>query len=642
METALQIIFAFIALGILVFIHEFGHYWMALKVKMHVEVFSIGFGRPIKSWTRNGVKWQIGWLPFGGYVKIAGADLGKNANNDVPGSYFGAKPFDRLKVAIAGPLANLILAFLIFLVIWISGGREKSFSEFTHYIGWVDTNSKLYEEGVRPGDLLKSYDGYTYEGIKDLLYASLFSDEPISIKGYKINELDFEKTPFDYTVKPYPLFGGIDGLRTYGISSPASFLIYNKYPNGQENPITPGSPMQNSGIEYKDRIVWADGSLVFSLEDLSFIINEPRVLLSIERGDSRFFTRVPRLLLSELRLNSDLKEELSDWQYLAKIKGKLTSLYFIPFNMNADAIIDSQIPYIDSEVKNRFSKPAYSSVDIPLQKGDKIVAVGRNPVSSASDFLKFMQTKQVSIIVQDNFKEEKNPSWKGSDAYFIQAPLVHNIQEMAKLLANGSPITTYKDLRVLNPVTPKTLQNFDLSEEQKAQYASLLLQEKKRIDEIADPEKRALELKNYETDLKTLKLGISLQDMRVNYNPGPFTLFANVFTETWHTLVALISGYINPKMLSGPVGIVRVIQHGWSVSINEALFWIAAISINLGFLNLLPIPVLDGGYIVISLFEMITGKKVKPKTLERLIIPFVILLIGFLVFVTYFDLIRLL
>jgi len=76
------------------------------------------------------------------------------------------------------------------------------------------------------------------------------------------------------------------------------------------------------------------------------------------------------------------------------------------------------------------------------------------------------------------------------------------------------------------------------------------------------------------------------------------------------------------------------------LGIKEAIFWLGAISLNLGILNLLPIPVLDGGSIVLSFLEMITGRKLHPKTLERLILPFAFLLIAFFIFLTYQDLSR--
>ena len=92
--------------------------------------------------------------------------------------------------------------------------------------------------------------------------------------------------------------------------------------------------------------------------------------------------------------------------------------------------------------------------------------------------------------------------------------------------------------------------------------------------------------------------------------------------------------------MSGPIGIVQVVHDNSMVSLKEALFWLGAISLNLGVLNLLPLPVLDGGSICFALYEMITGQRLKTKTLEKFIIPFAILLIGFFIFLTYHDLAR--
>ena len=86
---------------------------------------------------------------------------------------------------------------------------------------------------------------------------------------------------------------------------------------------------------------------------------------------------------------------------------------------------------------------------------------------------------------------------------------------------------------------------------------------------------------------------------------------------------------------------VQVMHYSWSVGVKEAIFWMAVISLNLGVLNFLPIPVLDGGHICFSLWEAITGKPIKAKTMERLIIPFVLLLIALFVYLTFNDISRL-
>ncbi len=132
-------ILALVGLGVLIFVHELAHYFMALRVGMKVEVFSIGFGKPLIVWKWQGVKWQLAMLPFGGYVRIAGMETkGGVEPYKISGGFFAKTPFARIQVALAGPVANLVLGFLIFTLIWTCGGRIKSFSEHTNIVGWVD------------------------------------------------------------------------------------------------------------------------------------------------------------------------------------------------------------------------------------------------------------------------------------------------------------------------------------------------------------------------------------------------------------------------------------------------------------------------------------------------------------------------
>src|ERR1700720_3096977 len=107
----IYILLAIFGLSILIFIHELGHYFMARRLGMRVETFSIGFGKPIYSWMRDGVRWQIGWLLFGGYVKIAGMDTSDQRDlYAVEDGFFGKRPLDRIKVAFMGPFVNIVFA----------------------------------------------------------------------------------------------------------------------------------------------------------------------------------------------------------------------------------------------------------------------------------------------------------------------------------------------------------------------------------------------------------------------------------------------------------------------------------------------------------------------------------------------------
>ena len=226
---------------------------------------------------------------------------------------------------------------------------------------------------------------------------------------------------------------------------------------------------------------------------------------------------------------------------------------------------------------------------------------------------------------------EKKVLWKDEDTLFQKVVHWNEIQTIANSIGTPNPVKETEHLALLAPVIPKRSERLK----------SDLEQTREKIGEIKDPERRAQALHYLEESQNQLILDVIFQDEEVTFNPNPFALFGSIFTETWHTLKALILGYLHPKWISGPIGIVNVIHHGWSLGIGEALFWIGAISLNLGVFNLLPIPVLDGGYICISLWEMITRRRLKAKTIERLIIPFVVLLVAFLIFLTIQDISRL-
>ncbi len=639
----IHVVLAALGLGLLIFIHELGHYWMARKQGMTVEVFSIGFGKPLYTWMCQGVKWQFCWLPFGGYVRIAGMEKrGALEPHQIPDGFFGKKPLARIKVAIMGPLVNLVFAFLLFSVLWFSGGRAKSFSQYTHLIGWVDTCSDLYEDKVRAGDEITRLNGKPFNQFQDLVYAAMLDDAAPVIDGEQIDYLEGGQAPFHYAFSDVQSLKGIE--RVKGISAilaPAEFLVYAPIKGKRENPLATGSPMQESGIAYGDRIIWVDGNLIFSLKQLISTINEPATLLTVKRGTETLLARIPRLKVGDLRLSMLDRAELDDWQNDAKLSGKLQDLYFIPYSLNGRAVVQGTMTYFSSDTRETRPCAIFrTSFDTPLLPGDQITAVDGKPIGSALEFFQQVQTHQVHIIVKSG--ESVAPiAWKSADAVYRQDIDWQALEQMIQSVGSSAPLAQSGNLRLLQPVTPRPLLDLPLSQEIRAQIAHSIEEQKRAIEALENPQERAEALRVLEEGQKQLKLGIQLQDRDVTYNPSPFALFYSVFQETWRTLVALFTGYLSPKWLAGPVGMVQVMQSSWAVGVKEAIFWLAVISLNLGLLNLLPIPVLDGGHICFSIWEGITGKPIKARTMERLILPFILLLVALFVYLTYHDLMRL-
>lgn len=642
----LYLLLALTGLGFLIFIHELGHYWMARRAGMRVEIFAIGFGTPLFSWTRDGVEWRICWLPFGGYVKIAGTEMedGKEPY-DIKDGFFGRGPWNTIKVAFMGPLANLVFALAAFSLLWSLGGREKSFSQYTQRAGWVDENSELYAKGVRPGDIISSYNGNAVTSTKDHFYAPMLNSDNLTVDGYHVEEETGDRKPFSYTVKPYQHPDVADeGLLTVGILGGANYLIYDKLPNGKENPLPPGSPMVGSGLQYGDRIIWLDGVQIYSLSQLKEVLNDSRVLLTVQRNGQIFLARVPRVALEEIRLNETLTAELSDWQFASDLKQhKLGKLKFIPYNLSSDCVVEEQLQLIDPESESKlFPAIPYSSMENPLATGDRIIAVDGNPVSYSHELFSNIQKRQAHIIVERGEDYSKAIDWRLADDAYTSGIDIGDLNRIAATIGTSSVLKTSGNLVLLNAVQPIPRSGFPLEGEEKERVAQAIAHHKKKIEEIEDQHSREIAIKQLEEMENQLLLGIpGIQDRRIAYNPNPFEAFKEVFTEVARTFTALITGYLNPKWLSGPIGIVSMIQVQWAVGFKEVIFWMGMISLNLGVLNLLPVPVLDGGYICLGLLEILTGIRLKAKTLERLVLPFALLLIGLFIFLTFHDLSRL-
>lgn len=117
-------IFAFVlVLGVLVFIHELGHYSAARSVGVQVNAFSIGFGKAFAAWTdKHGTRWQVAWIPLGGFVSLLGMDDGRKLSKaEEKRSYQGKPVWARAWIIFAGPLANIVLAFVLLVLVMLTG-----------------------------------------------------------------------------------------------------------------------------------------------------------------------------------------------------------------------------------------------------------------------------------------------------------------------------------------------------------------------------------------------------------------------------------------------------------------------------------------------------------------------------------------
>ncbi len=143
--------------GAAIFVHEFGHYWMARRCGLKVEAFAIGFGPKIFGWTKDGIEYSWRWIPAGGFVKLpqmitSEALEGKGDNEPLP----PVSPWAKILVAIAGPFMNVVFAFVIATVIYFVGLPVLVNPSI---IGTVDLDSPEGKLGIREGDRIVAVNG---------------------------------------------------------------------------------------------------------------------------------------------------------------------------------------------------------------------------------------------------------------------------------------------------------------------------------------------------------------------------------------------------------------------------------------------------------------------------------------------------
>lgn len=223
-----------IVISVVVFVHEFGHYWVARRCGVKVETFSIGFGREIFGWTdRHGTRWKVSWLPLGGYVKMFGdADPASSPDPAVHKMTAGEKKVafyhqtvnKRMAIVAAGPAANYVFAILVLTALFMFQGQPYTPPD----VSSVTENGAAAKAGIRPGDHFVSVDGYAvdrFEDIRRIIMLNAGTPVPVEI------ERDDKRVHLTLTPEVVTMtdnFGGEHKVGRIGIGSDK--LDYRKWP----------------------------------------------------------------------------------------------------------------------------------------------------------------------------------------------------------------------------------------------------------------------------------------------------------------------------------------------------------------------------------------------------------------------------
>jgi len=176
MMTALKIIIGLCGLGVVVFVHELGHFIAARLSGIDVEAFSIGWGKPILKKKIGTVEYRLGLFPLGGYCKMRGdsdyQEIWENSKNGVdpqPGTFFAAKPWKRIVTAAAGPLFNFLFAIIALAIIWGRGIEIETLENRIVLLADIDGQSYPADQGgLLTGDRILTINGKTINHYRDM------------------------------------------------------------------------------------------------------------------------------------------------------------------------------------------------------------------------------------------------------------------------------------------------------------------------------------------------------------------------------------------------------------------------------------------------------------------------------------------
>ena len=287
MELLKTILITLFTLGILVSIHEFGHFWVARRCGVRVLRFSVGFGRALwRRVGRDGTEYVLAAIPLGGYVKMLDEREGSVPQQELHRAFNRQPVLSRMAIVAAGPIANFILAVLVFYVLYMVGVRGVA-----PVVGEVEPDSPVAIAGLRPGDELVSVDGKltpTRQAVSMQLLKRLGESGEIRLRfaapgSEAAREASVPIRDWRKEQDEPDLLGGL-GL---------AFELPVIEPRISE--VVAGSAAESAGLRSGDRIVSVDGSPVSTWEDWVQVVRaSPGVSLplQVERGDGRLELRL--------------------------------------------------------------------------------------------------------------------------------------------------------------------------------------------------------------------------------------------------------------------------------------------------------------------------------------------------------------
>jgi regulator of sigma E protease len=592
---------ALVAVGIggVIFVHECGHFFAARWCGVRVECFSLGFGPRLFGWRRGGTLYQLALLPLGGYVKMAGEEGAAGrapAPDELPAKSVG----QRFLIYSGGVIANVLLGLVVFPILFAHG---VPFDE--PLIGTVTPGGPAWSAGIEPGSRVVRVNDRAVTKFGDIATeVALGSPERVEIEY-------LDPAGERRVVVVIPSWDPRLGINTIGVSPGVD--------REGRIAVTPDSAAQRAGLRDGDRLVAVESPV----------------------GGRTLYEELGLKHVASAPLRARFERD-----------GKAMDVEVVPAALPGEGAVRLGVMPLYGSVVALRDDPRVQALGLAV--GDRIVAVDGRPLRNEHDFLAALHGGAAQLEVE-RAGVGRTVELGGLDVEARHA--------LGRAIALGSDL---EGTRVL--VTPDSpAERAGLRDEDRIvrvdgadarAYADIKAGlEGKRADEtvalvverVENGAPRLLDVTAKLASVPTLSYGIDLENAEYVYKVAGFVPAIveggraswTFLEEGWLTLKRIVNRQVSSENIGGIITIGRVSHHFAESGIASLLFFLCMLSMNLAFLNVLPIPVLDGGHLLFLLIEKIKGSPVSERVMGYSQMVGIVLILSLMVFVTFNDVKRL-
>ncbi|HKD99536.1 MAG TPA: RIP metalloprotease RseP [Planctomycetota bacterium] len=629
MDTAVRIAEVVLGIGFLIFAHETGHFVAARLCGVRVLAFSLGFGPRIAGFVRGGCDYRISLVPVGGYVRMAG-EPGDEAF--LEGSLSTKPAWQRLFVYAAGVITNVLVAAVLFPVVFAAG---VSFTK--PVIGSVIPGGAAWKAGLAPGSLVRSIDGdevYAYEQVFPAVALArgkvrLDLEEPVPDRPGAWRPRVVELLPEYDPSYGFSIIGISPGAPPEDVSDPAT----GAHAWGREVVVVvEGSPAFEAGVRAGDRLVAVDGEpVVNGLPAASF-----EHLGSSDAVSMRFVPGPPAGRAADV---------------LARLRaGVSIEARAVPGSSGKPRIGVHPLPAVRALRDCDFARA------LDLRPGDLLARIDGRPISSVGDldealFERSEPSASVEVeLYRDGIRRITRATVARSSRGALSACVaLHDGGATTRIqVTSGSPAERAglrAGDRVVRAGGAEVASFADIQKAVAAAGDAPVELEVLRDGEGAEPSAQRIAVKP--EPIPERDLGLALRDLAPTVVKASGVGHAlrlglrSTVVSIQQIVVMLkkiaVGEVAAERTLGGPISIARQSFDFAEGGFVKLLFFLAILSLNLALVNLLPIPVLDGGNLLFVIVEKIKGSPVSERVLGASQTVGVFLLIALMVWVTFHD-----